>query len=308
MEEANAGHNALKREIRFIDLLKLSDEEMKHLKLVFNSNWVYSPLNMPDYVLREFGNESRAFNLLSMYRNGEVDLVKKSTTSHNPDGQKRFHNGDIVFTFIPYADKEWLLVNAFKVLDDSKYLVDIDEESMADYAPYFGKLVITWADRKTMNIVMRSKEAIAELKVKKILEKPYNEIEEDFPGYENVDLSWEDLNHVLKSKSWKTALENQKGVYLITDTATNKRYVGSAYGEDMLLGRWSNYAKNGHGGNIELKNLIEEKGFDYIKQNFRYTILEIYKAKVDDENILERESWWKNILLTRNLDFGYNKN
>ena len=79
-------------------------------------------------------------------------------------------------------------------------------------------------------------------------------------------------------------------------------YVGSAYGENMILGRWKNYIENGHGGNIELKQL----SFEHIKQNFRYLILDIFKATIDDNIIINRESWWKESLLTRK--FGYNKN
>jgi hypothetical protein len=81
-----------------------------------------------------------------------------------------------------------------------------------------------------------------------------------------------------------------------------KMYVGSAYGENMILGRWRNYIKNGHGGNKELKEI----DFDYIKQNFRYSILDIFKSTVDDNYIIQRESWWKRVLQTRK--FGCNKN
>ncbi len=88
---------------------------------------------------------------------------------------------------------------------------------------------------------------------------------------------------------------------------TNKRYVGSASGDEMLLGRWRSYAENGHGGNRELKALVEEHGLEYVANNFRYSILDIYKSTTDDETILARESWWKNILLTRG-EFGYNAN
>ena len=123
-----------------------------------------------------------------------------------------------------------------------------------------------------------------------------------FPGYDNVNLSWSDLSRVLAKDSWKTALQNQKGVYLITDTSNGKMYVGSAYGERMLLGRWEDYVKTGNGGNKELKEL----SFEHIKQYFRYSILDIFKSTVKDELIISRESWWKEVLLTR--DFGYNKN
>lgn len=293
--------------IKFTSLLHLSNEDMGKLKLVFNSNWQYDTENQAPEVVEKLGDQPRFFDLLAMYRSGEVAVVKESVKTHNPDGYKRFKNGDIVFCFIPYSsDKDWLLVNVYKVLDDSKFLIDADEESLAEYAPFFGRLVVHFED-KGRNVVVRSEDIINSIYVKTVLEHPYNELGEDFPGYENVDLSWNDLRRVLRFKNWQTALENQKGVYLITDTATNKRYVGSAYGDTMLLGRWRNYTENGHGGNKELKTLVEENGLDYVKNNFRYSILDIYKSTTDDEAIIARESWWKNILLTRG-DYGYNAN
>lgn len=305
------------RDLMFTDLLKLSDEDYKRLKLVFHYDWNWDPKTHPDYMVDLLGEGGMRLELLKMYREGKVDLVKKIMANHNPDPKakaKRFLNGDLAFTFIKYADKDWLLVNAFEVLDDSKHLVEIDEAPLADYAPYFGRLVITWEGGNKHNNKMRSRDMIEKLKVKKILERPYDEMMEDFPGYENVNLSWRELERVLKLKTWKTALENQKGVYLITDTATNKRYVGAAYGmkDDgsegkMLLGRWQDYVKNGHGGNNGLIELVKEKGFDYIKENFRYSILDIYKASTDNEAVLQRESWWKDVLLTREPEFGYNR-
>ena len=95
----------------------------------------------------------------------------------------------------------------------------------------------------------------------------------EFPGYDKVNVS----------------------------SSNGKKYVGSATGENMLWGRWKEYIANGNGGNIELKNL----DFSYIQKNFRYSILEIYKSTTDDDAILERESWWKELLMTR--QFGYNK-
>ena len=84
-------------------------------------------------------------------------------------------------------------------------------------------------------------------------------------------------------------------------------YVGAAYGEHMIYGRWSSYIKNGHGGNKELR----KKGFSYIKDNFCYSILDIYKSTTDPKIIEKRESWWKETLQSKVETlggFGYNKN
>ena len=128
-------------------------------------------------------------------------------------------------------------------------------------------------------------------------------IKAEFPGYDSVNVTWSELESLIKTTAWTTALENQKAVYLIVDTKTGKKYVGSAYGDNMLLGRWRNYIANGHGGNKLLKPL----DFEYIKENFKYSILEIFKSSIDDEIIINRESFWKEVLLTR-TDFGYNGN
>ena len=88
-----------------------------------------------------------------------------------------------------------------------------------------------------------------------------------------------------------------------------KLYVGSATGENgMLLQRWGNYISNGHGGNKELIEIVNTKGFDYVKKNFQYSILENYNSRVDKELILRRETWWKDTLGTRNSTIGYNCN
>ena len=123
-----------------------------------------------------------------------------------------------------------------------------------------------------------------------------------FPGYDKVNVSWEELSRIVEKESWKTALQNQKGIYLITDVSNGKMYVGSAYGENMIMSRWKSYIKTGNGGNVGLKKLK----FDYIKENFKYSILDIFKSTIDDQIIIEKESWWKDVLHTR--EFGYNIN
>lgn len=122
------------------------------------------------------------------------------------------------------------------------------------------------------------------------------------PGYDKVNVTWQELSRVIRKESWKTALQNQKGVYLITDISCGKMYVGSAYGENMILGRWQSYLETGHGKNIGLETL----SFEHIKQNFRYSVLDIFKSTADDQLIIARESWWKSVLLSSK--FGYSKN
>ena len=129
----------------------------------------------------------------------------------------------------------------------------------------------------------------------------------DFPGFDHVNIDYETLRLVVNDGivSWKSALSNVKGVYLITDKLTGRQYVGSAYGDDCIWQRWSAYAKNGHGGNTELMELLKANGENY-KLHFKYSVLEICNMSLGTEYILSRENHWKEVLMTR--QFGLNKN
>lgn len=129
----------------------------------------------------------------------------------------------------------------------------------------------------------------------------------DFLGFDNVNINHETLRLIINDEisSWKSALSNVKGIYLITDKSTGKHYVGSACGEMCIWQRWSEYAKNGHGGNTELKELLRVNGDDH-KFNFRYSVLEICNMSLGNEYILDRENYWKQVLMTR--EFGLNNN
>ncbi len=216
---------------------------------------------------------------------------------------KSFKVGQVAIGFVKIGSNKWLLFDISEITKDlEKYeAVGYEYRTLEQYKKYFGRLVVRYYN-KSQNLIRKAESVIDECEVLEIIEDTFED--DGFPGYENINLSWHDLKRVIEKKDWKTALENQKGVYLITDISTGKRYVGSAYGKDMLLGRWRNYVDNGHGGNIDLKGLDRE----YIKSNFKYSVLEIYKSMTNDEVIIGRESYWKRVLLTRDERFGYNKN
>ena len=93
----------------------------------------------------------------------------------------------------------------------------------------------------------------------------------------------------------------------VTDvcTLTGKQYVGSAYGDECIWQRWTEYVKDGHGGNKKLKEVLKLKGDEYC-YNFKYSILEVCNMNLGNEYIIDRETYWKEVLLTR--EFGMNQN
>ncbi|MFW5889415.1 MAG: GIY-YIG nuclease family protein [Bacillota bacterium] len=125
-----------------------------------------------------------------------------------------------------------------------------------------------------------------------------------FPGYTNVSLNHDEMVRIILNDepSWKEALSNVKGIYAITDKKTGNIYIGSASGNTKgLWQRWSAYAdiNNLTGGNKAFNDLKGEFGREYITNNFKYSILEIFDTKTKREEILEREYYWMNVFETK---------
>jgi hypothetical protein len=128
-----------------------------------------------------------------------------------------------------------------------------------------------------------------------------------FPGFNRVRISLALLKSIIRQNhpSWHAALANVAGVYLVTDISTGKHYVGSAYGGIGLWERWCFYASSGHGGNKELREILRSKGDDYA-ENFQFSLVEICDINGSQEDIIARETHWKEVLMTR--EFGLNRN
>ncbi|MDO4881697.1 MAG: GIY-YIG nuclease family protein [Capnocytophaga sp.] len=244
--------------------------------------------------MEETGIQSKIFK-----NNDEKTLLEGQYWNYSKN--KIFKEGQTNIGFIRIKDDLWLLFHIGKVTKDLNIFngVGYEYQELSEYKKYFGKVIIKYKNT-SQNLSRNALPLIEKCEIYQVLPDIFdNDI---FPGYDNVNLSWSELSRIIEKESWKTALQNQKGVYLITDTSNGKMYVGSAYGENMLLSRWNDYVRTGNGGNKELKEL----SLEHIKQFFRYSILDIFKETTKDEVIINRESWWKETLLTR--IFGYNKN
>ena len=244
--------------------------------------------------------KNRIQDPLDSFKHDRKELFKSQFWNYS--NKKAFRPGQTAIGFAFYEKDKWLLFDISKITKDLNVYnaPGYEYEQMNEFEKYFGRVVIEYKNKATQMNKMANT-VIRDCKVLQILEDIFDD--DFFPGYENVNKTWKELQNILKKVAWKTALENQKGVYLITDKSNGKMYVGSATGDDMIYGRWSTYIKNGHGGNAELRTL----DFSHIKDNFYYSILDIYKSTTDDKIILKRESWWKETLQTRGK-FGYNKN
>jgi len=272
--------------IKLNDLLNLSEEEISNTKirLMVASNGSGDPH-------QEYIDNS--------------DEITKGWFLWQQEKQKTiFQENNIGIGLLRISNDRWLFVTAQKILRNLNRMnagVNYETEVINEMQKYFGRIVLRYHNT-SQNMCRRAVGLIEDLEISEILPSKYEG--KIFPGYENVTLSWQELRSIIdyQKQDWITALKHQKGVYLITDAKTGKLYVGSAYGENMILQRWSCYIETGHGGNIGLRKMP----FEYIKENFQYSILETYNSTTPDDRIINRESWWKNALKSR--EFGYNAN
>lgn len=97
-------------------------------------------------------------------------------------------------------------------------------------------------------------------------------------------------------RSWAARLREWRGVYMILDQADGKRYVGSAYGAENLLGRWQHHVAATYGITAHLKGRRTD--------GFRFSILERVSPDLPAEEVIALEHGWMDRLGTR--DFGLN--
>lgn len=122
-----------------------------------------------------------------------------------------------------------------------------------------------------------------------------------FPGFDRLVLDRAQLQAIMREHryaAWRTALSSVVGIYLITDTRDGRQYVGKADGAENIRQRWSAYAANGHGGNVELRN-VDPSGL-------RYSILRVFDPVTPTSEIDVAESHFKLALDTRR--HGLNRN
>jgi len=167
-----------------------------------------------------------------------------------------------------------------------------DLELIDFYPSWKGKLIVDWPppERSWWRRAHRNEMPIFAIHEDSVLEA-------DMPEWDTINFSWEELS-VLPTR-WKSLLSQWRGIYYIFDTFDGKGYVGSAYNDNNILGRWLNYAVSGHGGN----RLLRKRN----PRNFQFTILQRVSPDMISSDVIRLESTWKERLHSRK-PFGLNDN
>lgn len=273
------------------DLFHLTEDEMRKYKIHLAA---YNGYEQPLDVFARDREEWKGWN---EWRGGKDDFNREYIIGLIPD----YHKID-----------KYVFGGVFKVIkrydDWQETEVGYKVELTNQFKSLIGRLVVGFSRYQGL----RGRAFLLEnfmdsMSIAEILENPYEG--EEFPGYDNVRIDFSSLELLVQNQKtdWRVALENVKGIYLIVDKFNGKKYVGSAYGDSGIWSRWCTYINTGHGYNDELVMLIEKNGINYARKYFQFAILELRSMKTDDDTIINRESFWKEVLLTRGI-FGYNKN
>ncbi|MBD5092657.1 MAG: GIY-YIG nuclease family protein [Clostridiales bacterium] len=280
--------------IKLVDILNIKSEDYKNYKIHFATGALDKSEPYNEFLIDGFG-EWQSYQT-----------------------RKNF-NRNYVISLIYYSKDVWMFGGVYKVNSkepksilrkNGKEIWQYDLSLTDNQEDLIGRVFVSYRKEfrnsyPCLEFQSGNGEAIADICVSSILDKRMTI--NDFNGFDNVNIEYQTLKYIIDNNiaTWKSALSNVKGIYLIVDTLTGKQYVGSAYGDDCIWQRWSEYAKCGHGGNIELKEILHNKGVDY-RNNFKYSILEVCNMNLGNDYIIGRETYWKEVLMTRK--FGMNRN
>ena len=239
-------------------------------------------------------------NLFSLYKtNKESFLDYQSSQSTNV-----FKNTDYIVTFVSEKGTLLRFIGVFQVINwteteikGSEFKYQIIE--LNGFQDLKERVIIEWGKSRGWHHGIEVE--------KKIVEIHPGLHYKQFTDYFDFILNFDELKEIVTKQysDWKKMLSVTKGIYLISDTKTGKLYVGSAYGEDGIWGRWKSYVStNGHGNNKTLKELVENN-LNY-GNNFQFSILMLLPRTITADEAIKKEHLFKNKLGART--FGLNNN
>ena len=224
--------------------------------------------------------------------------------------KKRFMDVDYIVAFIGEEGVASRFVGVYRNMGLIKEIGDYNDEVLAkfDFQEVGGfellkeRVIIDWR-----NPVSWLQNYINEMPVVRIDRGLKEDNIPVFSRFEDVLLDYNQLSRIFETNNieWKSKLESCNCIYLILDKSNGKQYVGSTYNKQGIWGRWAQYAATGHGGDKDLKPLLEADP-NYARKNFQWCILETLPLKILEEHAIDRESLYKRKFGTR--DFGYNNN
>lgn len=244
--------------------------------------------------------DKRYPDLYNWYRSDK----EKFLTYQSSQSENVFNNVDFIISFIGEESLKSRFIGVYQIISyteteikDSKFQYQMIEVN--GFEDLKERVIINWRNAIKWEQWIKNEMEVIEI-------QPGLHYKQ-FTDYFDFILNFDELKEIVTNQysDWKRMLSVTKGIYLINDTKTGKLYVGSAYGENGIWGRWSNYVlTNGHGNNKTLKELIEN---DFTHGNhFQFSILMLLPRTITPDEAIKKERLFKNKLGTNS--FGLNNN
>ena len=243
-------------------------------------------------------HKSKGRDLYNQYRTDN----KRFLDYQNSQAKNVFKNVDFIVSFIGEKGVMSRFIGVFKVLEQKQVAQNhfvykmVSEKGFEDLIE---RVIVSWRTPISWHQWIKNKMEVVEI-------HPGLHYQQ-FTDYFDFMLDFHELKEIISNqyRDWKRTLSITKGIYLISDTNSGKLYVGSAYGEDGIWGRWHTYVStNGHGNNKTLKELI--KGDKNYANNFKFSILMLLPSTITADEAIKKERLFKNKLGTNS--FGLNNN
>ncbi len=242
-------------------------------------------------------HKDQRFDLYDMYLNDRKSFLEYQSSQ----SKDVFKDTDYIVVFIGEEGILSRFIGVFKVNSVTKeegqeYKYDLSE--VKGFEDLKERVIIKWKNPRAWYQGIKNEMEVVQI-------HPGLHYKQ-FKDYTDFILSFKELEEIYQNEypDWKKMLSAANCIYLIYDKKSKMQYIGSTYGAEGIWGRWKGYAKNGHGGNKKLKELLV-KNKDY-KNNFEYTILMLLPKTITKEEAIKKESLFKRKLGTRT--HGLNSN
>ncbi|MGN6495636.1 MAG: GIY-YIG nuclease family protein [Agriterribacter sp.] len=247
-------------------------------------------------------------NLYQAYRNDKKNFI----LYQQQQGHEVFKDAEYIVSFIGEDGTRSRFVGVYKirgckVLDTplpsfigDLYKVEYELEEDPRFEQLKDRVIIDWGKgaRSWVQKFQNDKE---------IVELQPGLHYQHFHDYFDFILSYTELREIVQKRypDWKKMLSATNAVYLIRDRSDGQHYIGSSWGIDGLWGRWSSYVTSeGHGGNVALRELVNERAAH--SENFDFTIMMLLPKTITPQEAAIKERLLKRKLGTR--EFGLNRN
>jgi len=233
-----------------------------------------------------------------MYRNDKSSFLRYQSQQ----GRDVFGGVDFIVAFIGEEGTRSRFIGVFKVIggrrlpvkqlsvDGGQFQFQYELEDVSGFDDLKERVIIDWG-----KAAIKWEQLITN--IKEVVEIQPGLNYRRFIDYFDFILGFDELQEIAQNQypDWRKMLSATKGVYLINDSKSGKLYVGSAYGEDGIWGRWMSYVSTGgHGGNKSLKDLVQRNS-DYAN-NFKFSILMLLPSTITASEAIQKEKLFKNKL------------